>query len=796
MNWPLLQNSLLVSAGATLLALALGLLTALWAAGLANRGRNLVLGGAAVALGLPPFLVTNAWLHFFGNSGTSRAWLPLDLMSLSGAVWLLALLYWPVTTLLADAAWRRLEPELLDAEPAARGGALVRWVLLPLARPALAHSALLTFVLALNNFTVPAILQVKVFPAELWVRFSTELDPAGALKLGWPLIVVPLLVLAWLARRAWAWPSLSGGSNARRLRRQFGAVWWRTAGAVGVVVLALSVGLPLAQILGTARTWVDLPLALTAGQAALWSSFWSATGSATCVVGLALALALRRPASWTGGRASALARAFLWLPLLVPGVLLGVGLIVCFNRPAWFWLYRGAGIMLLALVVRYFVLGWTAVRHALDSADPDLTDAARMVGASRWQTLRWVIWPQVAPQVCAAWYVVYLLCLWDVESLVLILPPGGETLALRVFNLLHYGHNAQVNALCLMLLVLALAPLLAWHGMRLARTALRGANLRAGRGLATLGCVLAAALLTGCGGGAPDTEARLESALFERAIVLGTRGTAPGQFNKPRSVTVDKNDDFYVADMTGRVQKLAPDGRFLLQWQMPVTDLGKPKGLTRDRAGNIVVVEPHYQHVSHFTPEGRLVAQWGLAGTNAGSLRMPRGVAVNSHGEFYLPEYGVIERVQRFAGTNGVFLNSFGRAGTGPGEFNRAEGIAVDAQDQVYVADSCNHRIQVFDRAGKFLRQFGKPGSGAGELSYPYDLCVDAAGRVFVCEFGNSRVQVFDAAGRSLEIIGKPGAEAGRFNNPWGLALDSHGNLYVADALNHRVQKLVRRATP
>lgn len=791
-NWPLLQNSLLVSAGATALALTLGLAVALWVSGLATRTRQLVLALAVVALALPPFLVTNCWLHFLGGGGAWRAWLPLDLMSLPGAAWLLALLYWPITTLLTAAAWQRLEPAWLEIEPAARGGCWLRWVLLPLARPALAQAALLTFVLALNNFTVPAILQVKVFPAELWVRFSTELDPLGALRLGWPLVVLPLLALAWLTRRVWAWPHWSEGVPAAAFRRQLGAGWTRSCAALGGAVLALSVGLPLAQILGTARTWVDFPLALTAGQAAGWNSAWSAATTATVVVGLALLFSLRGrgragPANAPTGGWPLL----LWLPLLVPGVLLGVSFIVLLNRPGWFWLYRSAGMVLLALVVRYFVLGWTGVRHALAATDPNLEDTARLAGASRWQRLRWVQWPQIAPQVAAAWYVVYLLCLWDAESLVLILPPGGETLALRVFNLLHYGHNAQVNALCLLLLTLALAPWLAW---RVARRVAAWWPGPAGRAALAVG--LLTALLGGCSGGSPDTERRLSSALFERAVVLGTRGTAPGQFNKPRSVTVDADDNFYVADMTGRVQKLDPQGRFLRQWQMPITDLGKPKGLCRDRAGNVVVVEPHYQHVSHFRPDGQLVAKWGVSGTNAGQLRMPRAVAVNSHGEFYLPEYGVVERVQRFAGTNGTFLNSFGHAGTGPGEFNRAEGIAVDAQDRVYVADSCNHRIQVFDREGKFLREFGRPGAGPGELSYPYDVGVDAAGRVYVCEFGNSRVQVFDAAGLPLEIIGGPGAEPGRFNNPWGLALDSHGNLYVADALNHRVQKLLRRNGP
>jgi DNA-binding beta-propeller fold protein YncE len=138
-------------------------------------------------------------------------------------------------------------------------------------------------------------------------------------------------------------------------------------------------------------------------------------------------------------------------------------------------------------------------------------------------------------------------------------------------------------------------------------------------------------------------------------------------------------------------------------------------------------------------------------------------------------------------------LNVIGKAGTGPGEFNRAEGICVDAQDHIYVADSCNHRIQIFSADGKFIRQYGKAGSGLGELSYPYDIAVDARGDQFVCEFGNSRIQVFDANCQPVEIIGGPGAAPGRFANPWGVALDSRGNLYVADALNHRVQKLIRK---
>jgi DNA-binding beta-propeller fold protein YncE len=268
-----------------------------------------------------------------------------------------------------------------------------------------------------------------------------------------------------------------------------------------------------------------------------------------------------------------------------------------------------------------------------------------------------------------------------------------------------------------------------------------------------------------------------------------------GQLNKPRSVAVDAQDNVYVVDMTGRVQKFSPDGTYLLSWQMPQTDLGKPKGMCRDRDGSIIVVEPHYQRLNHYSPEGKLLAQWGERGTNAGQFMMPRAAAVNSRGEILVSEYRDVERVQRFSPGGKKFLDNFGHMGTAPGELNRPEGLCVDAQDRIYVADSCNHRIQIFSIDGKFIRAYGKAGTGKGELSYPYDICIDAAGKQYVCEFGNSRIQVFDANDQPIEIIGGPGGGPGQFGNPWGVALDSRGNLYVADSQNHRVQKFVRKRT-
>lgn len=764
MNSVLVWNSLLVSISATAAALVFGFFTALWASGLGPTSRRILTLLAIIALALPPFLVTNCWIELLGQTGVWRNALHLDIYGLGGTIWILALLLWPIPFLFFTATWSRIEPAHLEADPMLSGTSLLRWLLLPTARSAAIQSAVITFALALNNFAVPAILQVKVFPAETWVSFNTKFDYDEALRLGWPMILCPLLLLIAFRRNNVAFGWKSNGAVGSLFRRALGQNLFWTSIIVGCIAIFFSVIIPTAQLTTSARTWREFLPALEAGQFAITYSLLFAACTATVILIFALL-------TWR-----ARLQEILWIPFFIPGVLLGIAIIWLFNRPSLVAIYQSMLIVVIAYAIRYVGFGWSTVTNALRSADRNLTDAAQIEGANRWQTFRHALWPQISTQAAAAWYVTYLLCLWDVETLVLIVPPGEENLSLRIFNLLHYGHNAQVNALCLVLLSLAVLPLVIW--MIKSRI--------------TKLLPITAIVVTGCSVQQSD-HVPIESKLFESVQVIGTRGTALGQLNKPRAVTVDKNDNLYVVDMTARIQKFSPDGKFITSWQLTHVEKGKPKGMDCDINGNIILVEPHYERVDHFTPDGKLVSQWGHKGTNAGDLAFPRSVAVNSRGELYIPEYNLVERVQHFSPDGSKLLGVFGKDGSGPGEFSRAEGLGVDSQDRVYVADSCNHRIQIFTADGKFLRTYGKAGSALGDLSYPYDVRVDKQGNQFVCEFGNSRIQIFDQNDKPIEALGKPGGAPGEFSNPWGVALDSKGNLYVADSQNHRVQKFIRK---
>ena len=450
MNWRLLGNSLAVSALTTLLACGFGFCAAVCLSALASRARKVAFVASVVALMLPPFLATNCWIHLLGATGVWRRWLPLSIYSLAGVVWILALIYWPITLLVVLGAWQKLERALFEADPVLRGVSLIRWLLLPAARPALAQAALITFVLALNHFAVPAILQVKVFPAEIWLRLSTELNYGAAWAMSAPLILVSAIALVLLRSRGKqiSWPAQQSAAPRHSVRIQLGAVFWICA-ATTLIIIFFSV-LPLLQIALDAKTWRELPTVFSATSQTVWNSFIHAALAASACLVLA-AWSWRWRIGWCA-----------WLLFLAPGVLIGTIMIFLFNRPLLDAIYHSMAVVIIAFVCRFAALNWQGARAAMQRVDRHVLDALRLETGSHWCTFWTGYWPQTAATFSAVWYATYLLCLWEVETLIMIYPPGGETLALRVFNLLHYGHIAQVNALCLLLLALAVLPLLAW----------------------------------------------------------------------------------------------------------------------------------------------------------------------------------------------------------------------------------------------------------------------------------------------------------------------------------------------
>jgi DNA-binding beta-propeller fold protein YncE len=175
-----------------------------------------------------------------------------------------------------------------------------------------------------------------------------------------------------------------------------------------------------------------------------------------------------------------------------------------------------------------------------------------------------------------------------------------------------------------------------------------------------------------------------------------------------------------------------------------------------------------------------------------GQFNEPRGIAIETQGnKIYVADTGN-HRIQVFNQT-GLFLFQWGSRGSGPGQFEDPSDIEVDSVNgKVYVADTGNHRIQVFTTSGVFLFQWGSQGSGPGQFEEPNGIAVNLTnGKVYVADTGNDRVQVFNGSGTFFFAWGERGNGEGQFKGPSDVAVDPQtSRVYVVDTGNHKIQVL------
>lgn len=275
--------------------------------------------------------------------------------------------------------------------------------------------------------------------------------------------------------------------------------------------------------------------------------------------------------------------------------------------------------------------------------------------------------------------------------------------------------------------------------------------------------------------------------------IYGKLGIANGRFQKPRAMAIDSQDEIYIVDMSGRVQCFDRDGKFLRLWRTPDITNGKPTGLGVDRAGRIMVANTHYYQVLFYTRDGELLESKTIGGTNGrgpGEFGFVTDVVQDSGGNYYVSEYGDFDRIQKFD-ESGNFIFQWGEHGSEPKQFNRPQGMVFDARGDLWVADACNHRLQVFrcdDNRVELVAIYGSQGSGPGEFYYPYGIALDRQGNLLVSEWGNGRIQRIDRQGKSLAMWGSPGTKPGQLYQPWGIQQDSLGRIHILDTMNHRVQ--------
>ncbi len=213
---------------------------------------------------------------------------------------------------------------------------------------------------------------------------------------------------------------------------------------------------------------------------------------------------------------------------------------------------------------------------------------------------------------------------------------------------------------------------------------------------------------------------------------------------QPQCVAVDAKDNIYVTDSeAGKIFVFAPNGklrRVLGSLKGGEGFFKRPTGIAIDpETQNIYVSDTLRDRIYVLDPDGQVLRTIGKRGIGQGEFRVPTQLLFQN-GTLVVVD-ALNFRVQ-FLAPDGAFQGMIGSAADPNSGIYRPKGIAVDSEGHIYLAESEWGSVQVFDRQGNLLYTFGN-GTGFGQFHLPTGLFIDRADRVFVVDSYNHRVQVF-----------------------------------------------------
>jgi iron(III) transport system permease protein len=422
---------------------------------------NLVTTLAWIALAAPNAGFINAYVR--GWTGIRTIF---NIYSFSGIVLVHVLHYTSFAFLAFFAALRSIDSSLEEASYILGAGP---WrtslrMTLPLISPTIATTFLVIFVFVCENFSVPTLLGTPIGFQTLpsLIYFNMEVTPSRptlAAAAGTMLLWVAVLGTVWqrhIASRAGRYVTVGGKGSQPRVTRL--GKWRYVATGFVVFYIFLAVGLPYAAlILGSFLKFLTANLRPSAftldNYLVLFDSdnftpvrnsllFGAGGGLLMTFVYLLISYLMMR----TRNRFGALVDYITIIPTAIPALILGVGLIWTFvGLPIP--IYGTAAILMIAYFIRYIGYGVRHSTNAINQVSGDLTEAARISGASPLRALRDILIPIIQPSILSLWTVLFIFIFMEVSATILLYSPSTRTLPTMLWTQMGSGSQTRAFAI-------------------------------------------------------------------------------------------------------------------------------------------------------------------------------------------------------------------------------------------------------------------------------------------------------------------------------------------------------------
>ncbi|MDR7415696.1 MAG: iron ABC transporter permease [Armatimonadota bacterium] len=434
---------------------------------------------------IPPILLAVAWsiaaspraglvnrlLQVLGLPG------PLvNIYTREGLIWFLAQYGVAFQVSVLTGPLRALDASLEEAGrvSGAGQGVVLRRILLPLMFPVISNSALYAFARGVETFEGPLLIGlpggIKTFAVYVYERIHHRARPeyqvTSALGIAALLFLLPLMALQWRVVQGQTFHAI-GGRGYRVARLSLGPWRWAAAGLCGLYS-AVSILFPaLVLLLGSFSrllgvfgenwfTWEHYRNLLRDRYLvqAVQNTLVVGLAGASAVVGLGMGVAylLVRGRRWARLRTAV--NLATWVPVGIPGVLLGLGFLWTFAfLPGPFQLYGTIWALVIADITLCLPVAVRILQGALAQLNPDLEESARVCGVGSARAVWEVVFPLLWPSVVAAWLLSFLIILREVSASIMLAAPGNQVLAVALVVLVNQGRIEEVCAAAVLTLV-------------------------------------------------------------------------------------------------------------------------------------------------------------------------------------------------------------------------------------------------------------------------------------------------------------------------------------------------------